>query len=83
MGGRGIPMSKVNWKTMRGPGDCNPPEYPEPPECPECDGPMVEVGGDTFECENADCGHVECNEPDFEQMAEDQAEARYGRWNDG
>lgn len=69
----GTPMSKINPNTMKGPGDFPaPPAYEGGPECFECGAEMEEVDEFVHEC--PECGHTECNEPDFEAMAE----ASYG-----
>lgn len=68
---RTVPMSKVNPATMRGYGDCDPPEYADGPECVECG---AEMEADGMEAHCPACGH--CEEPDYEAMAE----ARGGRW---
>jgi hypothetical protein len=75
---------KSNWKTMKGPGDFDPPEYDEGPECPECGGPMEEhdVGTwkgkpcGTWVCCDEDCEGTYNNEPDWEDIAAERA-ARY------
>jgi hypothetical protein len=69
---KGTPLSQINPATMKGPGDFSPPEHSDGPECIECGAEMTDVGDYTHECD--ECGHTECDEPDFEAMAE----ARYG-----
>ena len=73
---------------MKGPGDFDPPEDPpEGPECPDCDGPMDEHDVSTWQgepcgtwvCCDDECGGSYNNEPDWEDIAEQRAEARYGR----
>lgn len=63
---RTTPMSRVNPATMKGYGDCDPPEYcdSEGPECVEC-GAVMEVDGMEANC--PECGH--CEEPDYEAMS--------------
>ena len=73
---RGIPMSRINPSTMKGPGDYDPPEEPNGPECPECGGVMVETPN-SVDCTKCDYG--DCNEPDdFEEPDyDDRAEAAH------
>ena len=54
-----IPARRLNWTTMKGPGDYDLPD--EGPECPECDEPM-KADAQGLECMN--CGHVEDDGPD-------------------
>ena len=59
-------LSQLNPATMKGYGDCDPPEGCEDdaPECVECGEPM-EVDGPEAHCPA--CGH--CEEPDYESMS--------------
>lgn len=79
---KGIKLNANSWKTMKGPGDFDPPEYEDGPECPECDGSMS-ADGEDFVCNDEDCGHT-MTDPAIaaaESRAEDMAyEREHGRW---
>ena len=62
-----IPFSNTNPATVKGYGDCNPPECAdggEGPVCVEC-GDTMEVDGPEATCNG--CGHTDG--PDYEAMA--------------
>jgi hypothetical protein len=73
-----IPAHRVNWKTMKGPGDFSPPEYPEGPECEECGHEMTEdTYAEVYECTNEECGHTE-QMPEDPRISQAEDEREYG-----
>jgi len=87
MARHGIKLNSNSWKTMKGPGDFDPPECDEDhdgPECPECDGEMEETESGTwkgrewanFSCCDEDCDGSLSGEPDWGDIV-DQRSGRY------
>ena len=72
-----MPRKTINWTTMKGPGDYDPPD--DPPECPECDGPMA-VESHRAEC--MECGHVEDDGPEepADDFEEDDGRSEAVHW---